>query len=102
MYLKFRNDLQNPKAENMELPGMRDLMKGMNMAHMKTMKGADFDRMFLDYDDPHHLGAVTMAKDALSKSEYPEIKTLAQQIIDVQQKEIEMMNKWKAAWSGAK
>jgi len=38
----------------------------------------------------------------MSKSEHPEIKTLAQQIIDAQQKEIEMMNKWKAEWRGAK
>ncbi len=91
-----------PKAENMDLPGMMDSMKGMNMDHMKNMKtmgGADFDRMFLDMMIPHHQGGVTMAKDALSKSEHPEIKTLAQQIIDAQQKEIEMMNKWKAAWS---
>jgi len=93
---------KKPKAENMELLGMRDSMKGMDMAHMMTRKGADFDRMFLDMMIPHHLGAVTMAKDAMSKSEHPEIKTLAQQIIDAQQKEIEMMNKWKAEWSGAK
>jgi hypothetical protein len=47
----------------------------------------------------HHQSAVAMAKDALSKSAHPEIKTLAQQIIDAQQEEIETMNNWKAAWS---
>jgi len=86
----------------MDMPGMMDAMKGMNMDHMKkmkTMEGADFDGMFLDMMIPHHQGAVTMAKDALNKAEHAEIKTLAQQIIDAQQKEIEMMNNWKAAWS---
>lgn len=93
--------VDQPKAENMDLPGMRDSMKGMNMDHLKTMAGTDFDRMFLDMMIPHHQGAVTMAKDALLKSEHTEIKTLAQQIMDAQQKEIEMMNKWKTAWTGA-
>jgi uncharacterized protein (DUF305 family) len=91
-----------PQAMNMEMPGMMDSMKGMNMDGMKAMTGADFDRMFLDMMIPHHQGAVAMAKDALNKSEHAEVKKLAQQIIDAQQKEIGMMKKWKAAWGGAK
>jgi uncharacterized protein (DUF305 family) len=39
-----------------------------------------------------------MAKEALGRAEHPEIKRLAGQIIVAQQKEIEQMNKWKAAW----
>ena len=35
------------QAMNMEMPGMMDSMKGMKMDGMKTMTGADFDRMFL-------------------------------------------------------
>lgn len=91
-----------PKAENMDMPGMMDSMKGMDMGHMKMLEGADFDLMFLDMMIPHHQGAVTMSKDALLKAEHTEIKTLAQQIMDAQQKEIEMMNNWKTAWAGAK
>jgi len=90
-----------PQAMNMEMPGMMDSMKGMNMDSMKNMTGADFDRMFLDMMIPHHQGAVAMAKEALNKAEHPEVKKLAEQIIDAQQKEIEMMKKWQAAW-GAK
>ena len=90
-----------PQAMNMEMPGMMDSMKGMNMDGMKAT-GADFDRMFLDMMIAHHQGAVAMAKEALNKSEHSEVKNLAQQIIDAQQKEIEMMKKWKAAWGGAK
>ena len=36
------------------------------------------------------------------QSEHSEVKKLAQQIIDAQQKEIGMMKKWQAAWGGAK
>ena len=90
------------QAMNMEMPGMMDSMKGMNMDGTKAMTGADFDRMFLDMMIPHHQGAVAMAKDALNKSEHSEVKKLAQQIIDAQQNEIGMMNKWQTAWGGAK
>ena len=91
-----------PRAMNMEMPGMMDAMKGMDMTMMKAMSGNAFDLMFIDGMTPHHQGAVTMAREALTKSEHPEIKKLAQQIIDAQEKEIAQMNKWKAAWSGTK
>jgi len=43
-----------------------------------------------------------MAKDALVKSQRPEIRALAQQIIDAQQREIEMMKRWTEEWKAAK
>ena len=55
--------------------------------------------MFLDMMTPHHAGAVVMAKEALTKAEHPEIKTLANQIIKSQEAEIKQMAVWKAAWS---
>jgi len=91
-----------PPAMNMEMPGMMDAMKGMDMTKMKAVSGNAFDLMFIDKMTQHHQGAVTMAREALTKAEHPEIKKLAQQIIDAQEKEIAQMNKWKAAWSGAK
>jgi len=39
-----------------------------------------------------------MAQQALEKSDRPEIKQLAQNIVDSQQKEIDQMNQWKKAW----
>ena len=40
-----------------------------------------------------------MAKEALTKAEHPEIKTLSNQIIKAQEAEIKMMADWKAKWS---
>lgn len=91
-----------PEAMNMEMPGMMDsmkMMKGDEMKKMEAMSGKEFDSMFLEMMTSHHAGAVTMAKDALTKAEKPEIKTLANQIIKAQEAEIKMMADWKAKWS---
>jgi uncharacterized protein (DUF305 family) len=91
-----------PMAMNMEMPGMNDSMKmmmGDGMKKMEAATGNDFDLMFLDMMTPHHAGAITMSKEALSKAEHPEIKTLANQIIKAQEAEIKMMADWKAKWS---
>ena len=87
-----------PAAMNMEMPGMMESMK-MDMAKLTNAKDKDFDLAFIDMMTPHHVGAVTMAKEALQKSEKPEIKTLAGQIIKAQEAEIKMMGEWKAKWS---
>ncbi|MDQ3749046.1 MAG: DUF305 domain-containing protein [Acidobacteriota bacterium] len=91
-----------PPAMNMEMPGMGDSMKmmmGDGMKKMEAATGKDFDIHFLDMMTPHHAGATTMAKEALTKAEHPEIKTLANQIIKAQEAEIKMMADWKAKWS---
>ncbi len=90
-----------PQAMNMEMPGMMDAMKGMDMKGLNAATGNAFDLMFIDMMTAHHQGAVTMAREALTRAEHPEIKRLAQAIIDAQEKEIAQMKKWKAAWSGA-
>jgi len=87
-----------PEAMNMEMPGMMDSMRGMDMKEMNSATGNSFDLMFIDMMTPHHEGAVVMAREALTKAEHPEIKTLAQQIITAQEREIAQMKKWKEAW----
>jgi uncharacterized protein (DUF305 family) len=91
-----------PAAMNMEMPGMGDSMKmmmGEGLKKMEAMSGKDFDVHFLDMMTPHHAGAVTMAQEALQRAEHPEIKTLANQIIREQEKEIKQMADWKSKWS---
>ena len=76
-------------------------MKGMDMGGL-TVAGAAFDLMFLSRMTQHHQGAVTMAKEALTKAGHPEIKQLARRISDAQQQEIAQMSRWRKAWGGAK
>ena len=92
-----------PKTQDiMAMPGMAMSMMDISPDHMQKLTGAAFDKMFVDMMIPHHEGAVTMAKDALAKSQRPEIRELAQSIIEAQQGEIEMMNRWKSDWAKAR
>lgn len=87
-----------PAAKNMEMPGMMDSMK-MDMSKLSNSKDKAFDLAFIEMMIPHHQGAVLMAKEALTKGEKPEIKTLANNIIKAQEAEIKMMNEWKEKWA---
>lgn len=82
-------------AGNMEMPGMAGSM--MDMGHMQSMQpGKAYDAMFIDMMIPHHEGALTMSRDALAKAEHPEVKELAQRIIEAQDAEIQRMREWKS------
>ena len=59
---------------------------------------ANYDLRFIDRMMMHHQGAVVMAKEALEKSQHPEIKQLANNIIEAQNKEIAQMKQWRTAW----
>ena len=59
---------------------------------------AQYDLRFIDAMTPHHQSAVEMAQDALKKSQRPEIKQLARNIIADQNREINQMKQWRQAW----
>ncbi|WP_033288536.1 DUF305 domain-containing protein [Amycolatopsis jejuensis] len=77
------------------LPGMDPSMPGMmsdaDMAKLDRLKGAEFDKAWLDLMIKHHQGAVEMAKTELAKGSNADAKALAQKIIDGQQAEITEM-----------
>ncbi|MDF5738696.1 MULTISPECIES: DUF305 domain-containing protein [unclassified Nostoc] len=75
-----------------------DQTKAMMMSQDLGAADAEFDLRFINAMIPHHEGAVTMAKDVLSKSQRPEIKQLAQEIIKAQNTEIKQMQQWRKAW----
>jgi uncharacterized protein (DUF305 family) len=81
-------------------PSLKDT-SGMNMdmGPMLVKEGTQpYDIRFIDAMIPHHEGAIAMAKEALQKAEKPEIKTLAEAIIQAQTAEIEQMKQWRTAW----
>lgn len=91
-----------PMAYNSQMGHMMEMspeqMQGMMMNMNLGAADADFDKRFIDAMIPHHQGALVMAKDALNKSQRPEIKQLAQDILTSQQKEIDQMQQWRQAW----
>ena len=90
----------NMSKSDHEVMMMQQDMKTMDGKMTKVLgpKDAMFDKRFMDLMIVHHEGGVMMAKDALKKSDRPEIKELAQQIITSQEKEIEQMKEWEKAW----
>ena len=60
-----------------------------------------FDRQFIDMMVPHHEGAVEMARIAEQRSQRPEIRAMAADILRTQASEIERMKAWRKAWYGS-
>jgi uncharacterized protein (DUF305 family) len=65
---------------------------------LKTVAAADFDREFINQMIPHHEMAVMMASMLQATTERSEMKTLADNIITSQSREIEIMRGWLDAW----
>jgi uncharacterized protein (DUF305 family) len=67
------------------------MMTADEMHQLEQATGADFDRMWVQQMVKHHQGALTMARTQLDQGENVDAKTLAQQILDVQEAEITEM-----------
>lgn len=87
-----------PPAVNMEMSGMSGSMKGMDMKELAKLNGSEFDLEFIRQMIPHHEGAISMAREALQKSQRAEIKSAAAAVIRDQEAEIKRMRGWEAAW----
>jgi len=66
-------------------------MMGMDMDTGMLRDADPFNRAFLEMMIPHHQGAVEMAKVQLDRGEDPELRRIAQEIIDAQEREIREM-----------
>lgn len=73
--------------------GLPEHMKGMDHDASELKTAENFDQAFVEMMIPHHQGAIEMAKVELAKGEDPELKALAQDISEAQQREIDAMRK---------
>lgn len=71
-------------------------MPGHSMSDMDA--DAPFDAAFIDSMIEHHRGAIRMAEQALGEAEHPELRAMAEEIIDAQVAEISEMESWRAEW----
>ena len=94
---------EQPHQAHMNMPMstgsamQQELMQGMNQMHQDMMAAAqckDPDVAFAAGMLPHHIGAVKMAEVELKYGKDPEMRKLAEDIINAQQAEIEQMQKW--------
>jgi len=103
-----QNQAQAENTSTKQMDGKQNTMHGGSMNHGSGMNhdmsmdlgpaDADYDLRFVDAMIPHHQGAVEMAQEVLKKSQRPEMKKLAQDIIAAQNREIEQMKQWRKAW----
>ncbi len=78
-------------SEEMEMMGM--------MEDPQALADAEpFDHAFMNNMIPHHQSAIAMAEVALEESENPEVRSIARNIVDSQQSEIEQMKQWCQQW----
>jgi uncharacterized protein (DUF305 family) len=94
-WLKSWGKPATPEGMNHQMPGM---MNEADMQQLRVTNGDDFDLLFLDMMTAHHEGAIEMASTELGDGSLPEVKRLAQQIIDAQQGEIDQFKQWQQAW----
>ena len=81
--------------------GMSEAEMGMDMDPRLLRDAEPFDRAFIDMMVPHHEGAIAMARKLLEDGEHPNLRRMAQDIIDAQEKEIAQMRAWRERWYGA-
>lgn len=110
------NDMKSWYKEwfNRELPTGSEVMQHHGMMsgssmHMGMMgnemdiesleNSEDFDREFIEQMIPHHQMAVMMANMLKNSTEREEMKTLADNIINSQTSEIELMRAWLSDWN---
>lgn len=74
----------------------------MSMADMtkqlEGLSGDAYDKAFMEMMIKHHQSAIDMAKLSETRAKNQEIKTLSQNIISAQEKEISEMQQWQMDW----
>jgi uncharacterized protein (DUF305 family) len=94
-------DMSAMDQSNMDMSNseMKDMMMDMT-ARMDGKKGDELDKIFLEDMIIHHQGALDMAVVMSKGTQREEMKKFADDIINAQSGEIDMMKKWLEDWFG--
>ena len=102
-------EIQELKAIKQEEFGTSEVPMEVSAGEMEVMGMTDpdelanrdpFDRAFIDAMIPHHESAIQMAQVAYRESDHPEIRALAEGIVEAQTREITQMEGWRKEWYG--
>ena len=105
------NSVMKNSSSSMNMNGMdhnsmpKNSDMSMDHSEMKSSPNAvsqPYDLQFIDTMTAHHKGAIEMAKMVNGKTQNPDIKKFASQIIADQEKEIAQMKDWRDKWFAGK
>ena len=83
---------QGEQAEHGGHGAMAGMVDEATMTKLQSLRGADFDTLWLQSMISHHQGAIEMAKAEVANGQNEDVKRMAQTMIDAQQAEITQMN----------
>ncbi len=82
-------------------PGMMGGMMRGTAGDLEVLEAADeFDRLFIESMIPHHQMGIMMSRMVGSTTDRPEMRELAESIIEAQSEEIDDMTEWYEEWYG--
>lgn len=90
------NTMANNGTQPMHINAYMSVMNTMHTDMGAGVQAKNADVGFVRGMIPHHQGAIEMAKVELKYGKDPEMRALAQKIIDTQQSEIQFMQQWLA------
>ena len=92
---EIREGLDGPTMEMSE----EDMSAMGMMEDPQQLANEDpFDRAFIDNMTPHHQSAIAMAEVAFQESENQEIRRIAEDIVDAQERDLALMERWREEW----
>ena len=99
--------MDHGKMEGMDhakMGGMGEMMKntpanpyaevGMAMHHKMMVVGADSSETWIRQMIEHHRGAIAMSKIAVTQASDKEVRTMAQKVVTMQEKEVASLQSW--------
>ncbi|MFA9427133.1 DUF305 domain-containing protein [Natronorubrum sp. A-ect3] len=81
-----------------EMMPREHMMTHDDRRELRRAENEEFDCLFAEHMIRHHEGAVAMSEHILDEGESERIADLADDIIDAQQEEIELMEGWRDDW----
>ncbi len=99
--------MDHKKTEGMDhskMGGMGEMMKntpanpyaevGMAMHHKMMVVGADASETWIRQMIEHHRGAIAMSKIAVAQASDKDVRTMAQKVVTMQEKEVASFQSW--------
>jgi len=86
------------RSQGYQRPTRGHRMAGMaseaEMQRLEETEGEAFDHLFADLMIDHHEGGIQMARSEVRNGNHQELVSLAQDMVDVQTREVDLMRRW--------